>query len=262
MSEKKEIKSSETGDKAFLKEVFVVGVFSIISLILLMVAILAVPVGPSTLSSVSNSTKTATAAVMFNISGGFISVFNLTANVQDVRWKAFVGNATGSFTLADATGSTIYNWASAAITGRIYATRNSSIVNWGSVSCSSTANLTNESAAMVLNASTAPSDNLTMTFNLTPGNSPFFVGSVFIGANTCPTLLTYQNSVQQAGTTFFQEVPLFTPPGNVIYETPIQAPPVVGYNGQLYNFQMMVPENGTIGYNSSTAYYLYVELGT
>jgi len=261
MSEKREVRI-EIRDKKFLKEIFVVGVFSIISLMLLSVVILAVPVGPSTVTPVSNVTKTATAATIFNISGGYIATFNLTANVQNVRWKAFVGNATGSFTLADATGSTIYNWASAAITGRIYATRNSSIINWGSVNCSNATTLGNESAAMILNTTTAPSDMLTMTFNMTPGNAPFYVGATFIGANTCPTLLTYKNSAPQSGTTDFQEVPLFTPPGNLIYETPIQSPPVVGYNGQLYNFQMLVPENGTVGYNSSTAYYLYVELGT
>jgi len=249
-------------DEKFQKEIFILGVFSLISLILLAVFISAVPTGPSFVNVTSNVTKAATAAALVNISGGYIATLNISANVQDPRWKAFVGNATGSFSLADATGAQIYNWASAAITGRIYATRNSSIVNWATVNCSNRTTIENENQAMVLNSSTAPSDNITQTLNMTPGNGAFFVGSQFISANTCPTLLTYVNNASQTSTTFFQEVPLFTPPGNLIYETPIQVPAAVGYNGQNWNFQMLVPENGTVGFGSSTAYYLYVELGT
>lgn len=251
-------------DEKFQKEIFILGVFSLISLILLAVFISATPTGPSFVNVTSNNTKAATAAAMINISGGYIATLNISANVQDPRWKAFVGNATGSFSLADATGAQIYNWASAAITGRIYATRNSSITNWAIVNCSNRTTLENENAVMILNSTTAPSDNITQTFNMTPGNAPFFVGAQFISANTCPTLLTYQNSVAQnpAVSTFFQEVPLFTPPGNIIYQTPIQVPAPVGYNGQTWNFQMLVPENGTVGFGSATAYYLYVELGT
>ena len=249
-------------EKNSLKEVAVIGVFSLVSLILLSAMILATPVGPSTLTSTLNSTKPASPSMVFNSSGGYISTFNLTINVQDPKWKAFVGNASSTFTLDDASGSTIYNWASISNTGRIYASRNSTITNWGAINCSNATTLGNESLAMNLTNSTAPSDNIPMTFNMTPGNSPFYVGAVFIGANTCPTLLPYVNNVSQTSSTNFQEVPLFTPPGNLIYETPIQSPSVVGYNGQHYNFQMLVPENGTSGFNSATAYYLYVELGT
>jgi hypothetical protein len=231
------------------------------------VVILAVPTGPSTIISISNSTKVASPALMFNNSGGFISTFNLTVSVQDSKWKAFVGNVSSSFTLSDGTGSTLYNWQSATTTGRIYATRNSSAINWPAVACANSTTLGNESIAMVLNTTTAPSDMLNMTFNMTPGNNPFFVGQVLISANTCPTLLTYVNNNSQSATTFFQEVPLYITTSNpasptIIYESPIQGPAQVGYNGQFYNFQMLVPENGTVGYSSSTAYYMYLELGT
>jgi hypothetical protein len=245
-----------------LKEIVVLGVLSLVSLIFLSAIISAVPTGPSFVNVTSNVTKAATAASMINISGGYIATLSMNMSVQDPKWKAFLGNISSSFTLSDAVGSTIYNWASASNTGRVYATRNSSITNWATINCSNRTTIENENQAMILNSSTAPSDNITQTFNMTPGNTQFFVGSVSITANSCPTLLTYVNNATQTSTTFFQEVPLFTSPGNLIYETPIQNPAPVGYNGQNWNFQMLVPENGTVGFNSATAYYLYVELGT
>ena len=47
--------------------------------------------------------------------------------------------------------------------------------------------------------------------------------------------------------------------GNVVYVTPIEAN-IEGFNSNLYDFQMIVPENAGIGFSSSTAYYFYVEL--
>lgn len=251
-------------DSDFSKETLILCIFGLISLILLSAIISAVPTGPSFLNVTNTSTKASAAAQMVNVSGGYIATINMTVNVQDPKWKAFVGNTTGSFTLSDAVGSTIYSWPTASTTGRIYSTRNGTTINWPSIVCANLTTLGNESLAMILNATTAPTDNLTQTFNCnsascTLNNGAFFVGQTFIAANTCPSLYTYVNNATQSS--FFQEVPLYTAP-SLIYETPIQSPAPVGYNGQNWNFQMLVPENGTVGFNSSTAYYLYVELGT
>ena len=37
--------------------------------------------------------------------------------------------------------------------------------------------------------------------------------------------------------------------------TIIQSPAQIGYNGQLYNFQMLVPENMTVRFNNPAVYY-------
>jgi len=215
------------------------------------------PVGPDTLNITSNTTKSTAGATMVNISGGYVASINITATVQDTRWKAFVGRVSGAFSLQDSTGSTVYNWALTSITGRIYATRNSTTVSWANVNCSNITTLNQENINM--NHSNA-NDNLNMTFNYSTGatHKSFYVGSRLMVNNTCPTLNTFKNNASQD--TNFEEMALYDG-YNVFYAT-ILDPSQIGYNAQTYDFQMIVPENGAASFQGATAYYLYVELGT
>ena len=182
---------------------------------------------------------------------------NLSATMQNNRWKAFVGHVTGSFTLQDSSGSTIYNWNLNSITGRVYASRNSSTLNWASINCSNITTLNQENVNM---NHTNPNDNLNMTFNTTSGatHNAFYVGSKSISANSCPTLNTFINNATQDS--YFEEMPLYDG-SSIVYAT-ILNQNHAGYNGQNYDFQMIVPENGAASFTGSTAYYLYVEIGT
>ena len=234
---------------------FILAFASFVFIIFLIFSVIAVPVGPDTLNSVSNSTKVASGAKEFNISGGNIATFNLSARVQDPRWKGFVGNVTGSFTLDDASGSTLYDWQLSTITGRIYSTRNGSTIDWSAIKCANLTTLNAENSALNL---TNPDDNLNQTFNLTGSNPAFYVGSVPISANSCPTLNTYVNNASQ--TNYFYEMALYTDP-SIVYAT-VMEPGSVGYNGEKYDFQAIVPDNGSPGFSGSTAYYLYIELGS
>lgn len=83
-----------------------VAVFFIASMFM----IIAVPIGPESIAYNFNTTKNVTGALIVNISGGVISFFNLTASVQNPRWKAFVGQVFGMFTLDDSNDNTIYDW--------------------------------------------------------------------------------------------------------------------------------------------------------
>ena len=47
--------------------------------------------------------------------------------------------------------------------------------------------------------------------------------------------------------------------GDVIYASKIETDET-GFDSLTYDFQMLVPEDGTTGFASSTAYYFYVEL--
>lgn len=237
-----------------LGKTFTLAFVSSIFLIFLIFSVIAVPVGPDALNSVSNSTKVASGAKEFNISGGNIATFNLSARIQDPRWKGFVGNVTGSFALDDASGSTLYNWQLSTLTGRIYSTRNSSTIDWSTIQCANLTTLNSENSALNLSN---PNDNLNQTFNLTGSNPAFYVGGVHIAANSCPTLNTYVNNASQ--TNYFYEMALYTNP-SIVYAA-VMEPGSVGYNGNKYDFQAIVPDNGTPGFSGSTAYYLYIELG-
>lgn len=229
----------------------VLGVFS------LLVFSSAAPTGPDLVNNTANSTKATTAGQILNISGGYIASVNLSATIQNPRWKAFVGDVSGSFTLDDASGSTIYDWSLSTLTGRVYATRNESTIDWTDVNCS---NITLLESENVLMNHTNADDNITATFNTSSGatHSSFFVGTQFIAANSCPTLNTYVDNATQDST--FEEMALHDTYGTTIYAV-ILEDDSTGYNSNTYDFQMLVPENGAPGFSGATAYYLYVEVG-
>jgi len=213
------------------------------------------PVGPDTLNITSNTTKPNVINATINISGGVIAAMNITSTTQDTRWKGFIGHVTGAFSLQDSTGSVLYNWALSSITGKIYTTRNATLVNWANINCS---NLSTLNAENVLMSHSNPNDNLNMTFNYSTGatHQSFYVGSRLMVENTCPTLNTYVNN--KTNDTYFEEMALYDG-YNIVYATVLNQNQV-GYDGHNYDFQMIVPENGAPGYQGATAYYLYVEI--
>jgi hypothetical protein len=234
--------------------IFVLGIFIICIFLFSDIFLSAVgPAGPSVVS-VSNKTKNTTSAAFFNISGGYIAALNLTANIQDTRWKAFVGWVNGRFSLSDQGGSTIYDWTLSTTTGRVYSTRNSTAIQWATIVCANrTTSLLTENTNMFHTSST---DNITKTFQYGTHNS-FWVAGTNIGANTCPTLNTYIGNVTQD--TSFEEMALYDNTSSIIYATRLENK-LAGYDSQAYDFQMLVPENGSQGFTGATAYYLYVEL--
>ncbi len=215
------------------------------------------PVNPDDFTSIANSSKGSPTAKIWNISGGNISTFNLSATVQNTRWKAFVGNMTGSFTLDDASGSTIFDWTLSTITGRIYATRNSGSINWSGITCSNTTLMEQENGWL---SHTSIIDNITATFDESDHDT-LNVGPVTLQSDTCPTLSTYvDNSSQEQGADVFEEMVIIDNTNKTVYATILEADEG-GYDGELYDFQMLVPENGSAAWTSSIGYYIYVELG-
>ncbi len=215
------------------------------------------PVGPSGVNSVWNETMNTTAAGFFNISGGYIAALNLSASIQNTHWKAFVGWITAGFTLDDSAGSTIYDWSLAVTSGRVYATRDSSTIEWNSIQCANVSTtLAAEDLALSHNISLRQ-DTINMTFQYPGTHDPFWVAGTLFSSNQCPTLNTYVSDAAQDDD--FEEMALYDST-SIIYAA-ILEPGLTGYDGQAYDFQMLVPENGAPGFSGATAYYLYVELG-
>jgi hypothetical protein len=246
---KKEIKKEKNNkSRNFLGLILIFGVLFSLNLIFA-----ATPDNP-VITSVNNSTKTNTESGFFNISGGYISTMNLAANFQNDRWKAFVGNVSGKYTLDDIAGQTIFDWTLSTITGRVYSTRDSGSIEWATISCANDTEMENENSALVHGS--AASDNLTRTFNDTV-HSGFWAAGTFITPNSCSyTLNTYINDAPQ--TTDFEEISLHD--GTSIVYATILENDVVGYNGAQYDFQMLVPENASTAFTGATPYYIYVEL--
>jgi hypothetical protein len=244
------------------------------------------PAGPAA-TILGNTTKNTPAGTLINSSingttspGGFIFTTLLNSVQQNTRWKAYVGNVTGTLTLDDASDNTIYQWSISSISGEVYATRASGSINWSGINCTwisdarinSSDGLDNSNRSPEHNENSALShtssdDNITSTFN-SRNHSAITIGTVSIGKNECFSLNTYQiDAVQNfsdSDAANFTQVVLYdgaynSTDGNVVYETPIEGGKA-GFDNETYDFQMMVPENGLSSFTSSTAYYFYVEL--
>jgi len=239
--------------------------FSIMILFLLNNLDAVTPQGPDDVNYSSNTTKGNVSAKMINISGGRILSLNMSSTTQNERWKAFVGHIIGKYTLDDSGGSTIFDWTFTTTTGRVYATRNATSVAWGSINCSNITHLINEDTLL---QHSNPDDNITRTFNATynnvtnttdsGGHNAFYAADTYIPATTCPTLNTFVNNNTQDAE--FEEIALYD--GVTMVYATIMEDDGTGYNGQSYDFQMIVPENGNTSFQGATAYYVYVQLGT
>lgn len=267
---------------------FIIALSSILSLIL--TAVHAVPTGPS-VTLLGNTTKNATVGTKVNTTingtispGGYIFTTSITSIQQNVKWKAYVGNVTGTLVLDDANDNRIFSWSLSTVTGEVYATRASGNINWTGINCTwiadgrinesqdmlnrSFSNRTPEHNENLALSSTNKDDNITKTFDLR-NHSSITVGSVVIGKDECFTVQTWQKGVQQvfadSDNANFTQVILYDAAynktgGNVVYETKIENN-IVGYRSdETYDFQVILPENGASGFSGSTAYYFYVEL--
>lgn len=230
-------------------------IISLISLCLISLSTLAIatPTGPSSINVTSNETNVATAGEMVNISGGYISKLNITASMQNPHWKAFVGWINGQFTLDDSSGSTIYDWSLSSFGGEVYSTRTSSTVEWTTIGCANSTQITAEDVALDHDGE----DNITTTFS-SNNTKTFMVAGTQIEANDCKAINTYVDNESQSDE--FEEVILYDSTNFDIVFATILEEDETGFDGSAYDFQMIVPENANETFSGSTAYYLYVEL--
>ena len=216
----------------------------------------AAPSGP-TVTYLFNETKPASAARLLNTSGGSITTMALNATTQNPRWKAYVGNVTGTLTLDDANDNTLFQWSLTSVTGEVYATRAPGSLNWSGTNCSNASHMSLEELALNLSNK---DDNISRTFN-TKIHNGFYVGTREILTNSCFSVHTFINSTTQQSR--FEEVVLYDGTnetnGNIIFSTILEQDKY-GFDNNTYDFQMILPENGLPTWSSSTAYYFYVEL--
>lgn len=239
--------------------------FAVLTALTVLLFAAALPVGPS-ITIIENSTISSNPE-MLNHSGGHIYFSSITATQQNYGWKAYIGNISGSFTLDDAHGYTIYDWAlnASLIDGEIYAARNSSI-DWTYLACANDSVILQETQHFGFGL--YQEDNINNTFNYSKHKAMTTATSVML-QNTCPSTWLYVNNSRQPIETtdvlegVFQQILIQDRNFNLIYATFIEKD---AYNYQstddkniTADFQMIIPENKTK--SDFTAYYFYVEIG-
>src|SRR3989344_4000646 len=116
----------------------------------------------ATVTYVSNTTKNSTTPGSRNDSKGTITTILLSTTQQNIKWKAYVGNVSGTLVLRDADDYSIYEWAAGGSPdGEVYITRNST-VTWSTIQCANDTSITDEQNT--LGHSATASDNINNTF--------------------------------------------------------------------------------------------------
>lgn len=225
------------------------------------------PEGP-VVTYVENSTKVAQNGSGPRSDGkGIITVLTLTATQQNYRWKAYVGNVTGTYVLQDASGFNIYSWTSGVtLTGTVLVTRNNTVY-WDFINCSNATYTQQEEAR--INITSSASDSVSNTFIYT-NHSSFIIADKTL--TDCPYTATYVNGTAQttnSSANKFQEIAIAanytfdnetnTSYANLLFATKIETD-WSSYNNRTYDFQVIVPDYGNALIPEIVPYYFYVEL--
>lgn len=217
------------------------------------------PIAARTLDVVTSEKNDDYTLIHETAEAGNITTMNITGWSQTQTWSGFVGNVTGRIVLDDANNKSLYEWFSAEPQGEIYAANTSGAVNWDNIKCFSFANnRTAYEASLGLDA--IDYDGVDETFNAT--NHP----SLWVGTHTlvsCPTTNMFTSDA--VNSTRWYEVLLHdgkTPVYTAIIEddTANTHSSLVGFDGKVYDYQMVVGVNGHDGSDSKWEYYFYVEL--
>ncbi|HII17704.1 TPA: hypothetical protein HA361_07380 [Candidatus Woesearchaeota archaeon] len=234
-------------------------------LLLLGIAFAAVPEGPQTITVLNSTAKTPASAASVDAIGGNITSLNIDGTSSTQTWQGYVGNISGTLTLDDSAGFTLYNWTLANPEGEIYASNSSQIdFSDGNVECY---NYTRTGGGYLDLAAYEASlglagddvDGINETFILGETYSPFYVGEALIN-KACPEVQLF-NAAGEKNPDDFQEVLLYDTAANaIIFTALIEEGGTLGYNTQRWDFQMIVAENGRSGDRDPTTYYFFVEL--
>jgi hypothetical protein len=219
--------------------------------------VMAEPEGASVVYK-SNSTKNATNPDNRTDNKGTITTVTLSTTQQNIKWKAYVGNVSGTLVLKDADSYSLYEWpAAGSPDGKVYITMNSTI-DWSTIQCANETDVLVQQAALGHLISAV--DNINNTFS-TRIHQNFDVGTHPIGQSTCKSAFPWVNSTAQTPSisALFEEVLLMDASLRIIY-TGLIDQDTSGYRNDgttKYDFQALVPD-----YTSSTTatYYFYVEI--
>jgi len=204
------------------------------------VAFAAVPGGASITSSDLGEFPASTAGSIA-VTAGHIYNASLDANMSTFRWAGVYGNTTGTIYLGDSASRYMYSWAAE---GNLVYMSTAAAVSWTTLADATSTDVT---TALPFLASGA--DSYASTFTGVPesiGSNLFTVTSDFAQ--------TYDNTATPIWKTYS-----LTDGTNLVWAGKV-SPAGTSYNGEVADFQMIVPEDGSSAGAGTTTYYVWVEL--
>ena len=247
-----------------------IGFLFCLIILVLSYSVFAAPLGPQQILQAtpqrrSSGLDTSGGTSIQGQAGNLTSV-NISSLALTKRWQGYFGNVTGTITLDDTNGNTIYNWQLLNPQGEVYVANGSAsgAVTWTNVFCFNyTNNKTNGPVVQRFNGTDLERtigsniydrDSVNSTFNDT-FTGTFTVGSTTITATSgCrQTTLFVSDAYQQ---TDFVEV-LLTDNDSIIYTALLESD-TTGFESAPVDFEAIVGENGDTV--AATTYYFFVEL--
>jgi hypothetical protein len=194
---------------------------------------------------------------------GNLTELDITGVSKTQAWQGYFGNVTGQIILADSSGFRFYDWSVAEPQGEVFTSVNDTIT-WTDINC---APISDDSAYRTnwynfYGMIESDYDDINDTYNYT--NHPeFHVG--YTTLNNCQTTYTFINNASQH--VDFPSVLLASDSNSTLIFTSIledntegQRQGIVGYDGQNYDFQVLVAEDGHDADNQVTPYYFWLEI--
>lgn len=227
---------------------------------------------------IKSETTTPDDASTIDAYAGNVTQLNVVGYSPTQTWQGYFGNVTGTIQLADSNDNVMYNWSLASPEGEIYASQISS-VDWGSIYCfnfSSTGELIDEPGSNLPGGTATNGKNLNILeseFNINSddvdgidetftghSHSLFYTNNLEFGQGQCQSVaLRGENGDITA--TNFEEVLLYDSVNHdVIFASLLDEESLAGFDGNDYDFEMLVLEDGHGTDTAVTPYYFYVEL--
>ena len=234
-----------------MSKIYLAGIFVLMSLFLIGTA-LAEPFGAQVTPGESSRADIDETPGNHSAQAGNVTELNIFGLSITNTWQGYFGNVSGAITLSNSAGNAMYNWTLASPTGQVYASNISSL-NWTGVSCfNMTADL--DSLEEAFNIPQNASDGVDETFNLNDHAAFTAAGETF-DTGVCNNTKLFND----AGAGTFDVVLLEDGDGYFVFSSLISQD-TTGFDGNTYDFQMIVLEDGR-GNTETTTYYFWVELG-
>lgn len=214
-------------------------------------------------SVLSSSRRNVSTTGQVEAVAGNVTELNINAASVTKHWQGYYGNVSGNIQLGDSNGYNLYSWQSASPRGEIFASRSNSLINWTGVGCANSAQIINEDAFVGAHPGQSV-DSVNKTFNYT-GHPAFSIGAR--GISGCRSVSVFGSG---EGNVFWESIlidngtDLAGSSDDILLYTGLIDPDRIGFNGNTYDFQMLVGENGNGSQEfpggTTTTYYFYVEL--
>jgi hypothetical protein len=256
--------------------------FLVLNLVFVFVIIF-LPLGESIQPSGANVTEGSSSSATPDPPGsaqaqaGNVTELNLQGFSVTRSWQGYYGNVTGTITLGNSAGDVFYNWSVANPRGEVYASTNNTI-QWQYAQCfnytasgtfdddtgnaggTSQFGLNLTQLEEMFNIPEDAVDGVDETFNIIGegGHREFFTGSLQFEEGQCWSTELFDSTGGPNG--HFQQALLYEPETSSLIFTSLIEQSVAGFDGNLYDFQMLVLDDGRAGNTDTTTYYFYIEL--